>query len=258
MTDDADDHALKSLYRQSRHEQPSAQVDSRIRLAAAAPFRRRQKRWIWGLSTAAVMVLSFSLLLELFMLPTDTSINGDNVSGDLFVEKLERSDSELSERKLAISPPPVLKKPQLETPGESSEADQLARETIFHYEPSSVKSISVSSASSLQIPILPLQLDRLLALDDSLTGMLTDEGRIQLYRQQSLILQIIRHQDGHEIEAYPGSEILGVRVNWQLQTADPESCASELSSGECWIDDQVVGVFENGRLEYIRWKVSHD
>lgn len=259
MTDSANDDALKALYRQSRREQPSEQIDARIRLAAAAPFRRRQKRWIWGLSMAAVIVLSFSLLLEVLILPPPATINGDSSFEEGDKETRERIVPRLSvPQPLEVAPAPMYKKQLSETPRETLDADQAVIARKQRPAPATMEAGSALPEAELMIPLLPLQLDRLLPLDKALTGKQSPDGVIELYRQHRLILQILPQDDGYQLQAFPGAEILGVRVDWLLQPVDLEACDVGPAGGDCRINDQVIANFKHNRLESIRWSVSDD
>ena len=61
-----EDQDLLSLYRRSSQEQPSALLDQRVRNAARRTIKSRRPGWKWGLSTAAVLVLSFSVVLQTY------------------------------------------------------------------------------------------------------------------------------------------------------------------------------------------------
>ncbi len=70
-----DDRGLSQLYRRTRREQPSAELDRAVlaeaRLALA---RRRRRRWLVPLSTAAVLVLGVSLTLYELEAPRPTAL----------------------------------------------------------------------------------------------------------------------------------------------------------------------------------------
>ena len=74
---------LRELYRRSRQEQPSVDLDRQIRDAARRPVQRRSRRWIWGLSTAAVLMLSFTVVLDLYL--------GDRVQEPLYFNDFQSS-----------------------------------------------------------------------------------------------------------------------------------------------------------------------
>jgi len=70
-----DDRGLSRLYRTTRREQPSAELDRAVLAEArVALARRRRRRWLVPLSTAAVLVLGVSLTLYELEAPRPTAL----------------------------------------------------------------------------------------------------------------------------------------------------------------------------------------
>ena len=61
-----DQQAISELYRLTRSEQPSAELDQRIRHAAHHAIGAKKPNWIWSLSTAAVILLSVNVVLNVY------------------------------------------------------------------------------------------------------------------------------------------------------------------------------------------------
>ena len=95
-----DDQPLSALYRSSRREQPSNELDERILAQASTVARHRRRRWLLPISSVAVLLLGLTLTLQLTRPP------------DLPRLELER---EARESDAALAPPPVVEK-QLSAP----------------------------------------------------------------------------------------------------------------------------------------------
>jgi len=69
-----DDRDLSGLYRATRLEEPSAELDRAVLMEARRALTRRRRRWLVPLSTAAVLVLGLSLTLYEIEAPRPTAV----------------------------------------------------------------------------------------------------------------------------------------------------------------------------------------
>jgi hypothetical protein len=63
--EDGEDPAISSLYRATRIEEPSAELDAKILAEAKAVTQHRHRRWLLPVSSAAVVLLGVTLTLQL-------------------------------------------------------------------------------------------------------------------------------------------------------------------------------------------------
>ncbi|MCU7851939.1 MAG: hypothetical protein KZQ80_06980 [Candidatus Thiodiazotropha sp. (ex Monitilora ramsayi)] len=109
-----DDRQLSELYRASRNEQPTAELDAAILAQAHAQARSRRRRWMLPLSTAAVILLGTSLTLTLVQPPVSTQLPDEKT--DVMSDALEEMTPKAS------SPPaaaPAMKRQAVAPAGES-------------------------------------------------------------------------------------------------------------------------------------------
>lgn len=64
-----EDPAISALYRRSRDSEPPAELDHAVLAEAQRVARRRPRRWLLPLSTAAVVVVGVTLVLKMGMQP---------------------------------------------------------------------------------------------------------------------------------------------------------------------------------------------
>lgn len=64
-SESSEDLAISRLYRATRREQPSAGLDAGILSEAQSRTRRQRNRWLFSISTAAVVLLGITLTLQL-------------------------------------------------------------------------------------------------------------------------------------------------------------------------------------------------
>jgi len=69
-----EDRDLSQLYRATRLEEPSAELDRAVLMEARRALTRRRRRWLVPLSTAAVLVLGLSLTLYEIEAPRPTAV----------------------------------------------------------------------------------------------------------------------------------------------------------------------------------------
>ncbi len=63
--EDGEDPAISSLYRATRIEEPSAELDAKILAEAKVVTQHRHRRWLLPVSSAAVILLGVTLTLQL-------------------------------------------------------------------------------------------------------------------------------------------------------------------------------------------------
>lgn len=274
MNDQHDD-ALITLYQKARQEQPSELLDRRIRKAAQRRINRDKKRWVWGLSTAAVLVLSFSVVF-------DVSEFESEPMQSIIQEKASAHSQALNdvipEAKSEPESPAVLSKPDFASrevmPEEMDEMplrkkkskEQRSVEKIISstrhsidywleresYKPQFEKD---SVALELDIPVLPVELQALLNLHTGLSGEITPAGLITIYSENKLILTLSSTGGKFRFKAWPGSEKLGVKVTWSIKPEQLNECNRQGVYVSCSLNEQVQGLFEQDRLDHIRWFV---
>jgi hypothetical protein len=290
---DPQEQRLNELYRNSRREQPSAKLDRRIRKAAKAAVNRRRNRWLWTLSTAAILVLSFTLVIEMstfeehsvdieFMdKPPAATVDG--------LEKEAQQRKRLNELATAERKSQLLKKsaesmasdrmeeqlvPELnwEPPSEADEAgyDKAigsvspapahAPSTLVQSKPitlpqASDKRKSPEAKQIVSIPDLPDTLEGLQDLNSSLTGETTSSGRVTLFSGEKLILTMHQQANGIEYMAWSGSEVLGINLDWNMTPAQALSCVEGVVYRHCQLTDDVSAFFDQQRLDHISWTV---
>lgn len=281
---DRDDEALLALYRRSRNEQPSEILDQRIRQAALRVSNRRQRNWIWSLSKVAVVVLSFSVVLQLWMdsQPTEELvIQQEQTTKQLpgivlpsrsveIPQQEELNESQLSDEN-------IIQRRSLQESTVTSgtvDDDRPSASTIDRFAVTPEPAATILSDDSLPsespallpdyeptvtviIPDLPANLAELSSLAPAITGRETTPGNIDLFIDDARILSIVPEGQTLRFRAWRVSESLGIQVDWSLE---PDQLSDCVNSGEylgCPINPQVTGFFQGQRLEYIEWLQSN-
>lgn len=283
MNDPHDDKLLK-LYQQSRQEQPSTQMDNKIRKAAKAAHYRKHKRWLWGLSTAAVIVISFNVVFELvFMEETGSQlemippliqtqeapsvirqqkmIGPDTMESEVdeLIDEMDSADDKEFARLQEIHSGGRLKESrQALMPKKSLNA--LERPPAVKYRSQAkaldLGAIAPSSAMhpAVYIPDLPANLEQLLAIDPDIKGQQSTRGLITLTVQNKVILVVNPEGRTIQFKAWPGSERLGIKLDWNLIPTGMRNCEFGPVYTRCDISDDVRGYFEGNRLDHISWQ----
>jgi len=271
----ADDKKIRALYRLGRQEHPSDLVDKRIKNAAYRVTMKRQRRWVWSLSTAAVIVLSFSVVLNVVETEIETTsifpksaplpqgahydiapIDIENsFAEDSSVTMRETKEFEsqvatkLESRKHKIAKEklePTRKKANLKrmnaSPGLSTLASP-ADSALALEEPSEY----------LSLPVLPTELKGLLLLDDSLTG---DEvgNKIQVFYKDKKIIELIKYNSLVVFKAWKGAEIISLKVNWDMAISELKNCEVRRAKKICNLNKKVQAVLIEEKFEYIIWE----
>lgn len=257
---------LETLYRFSRHELPPQQLDQKIRLAAKQAIKSRSVGWKWYLSTAAVVTLALTIVIETQQPDPAIQELPETIVDDASFDQMEPAAPAASEmlqepasqsaplpqpaaRKKLASPPVILlpsknTQPLFETqPDELKESDregvtrmQLKRELAFN----------------TRIPEhIPFDLSLLLDGADELHGYQT-EDTIVVYQQDQQILKMIRTKQGINIEASSGASHWGVFAQWGQSRLQFPNCQGS-DALVCELDDHIQGRFENNRLVSIYW-----
>ncbi|MCP4076071.1 MAG: hypothetical protein GY744_07795 [Gammaproteobacteria bacterium] len=267
---DKHEEAIRYLYRQSRTEQPSVFVDKRIRKAASRALYKNRKQWVWSLSTAAVLVLSFTVVLNLVDVEPDFSP---------VTEQEELTQQVLKKPNYF----PVLKNPPPAVTMEQQSLQEFAKEEVERsqrskrkLQPSSARqkridetpSFDVFESSAIMvehslsvkttIPKLPLQLEQLLALDKSLRGEQQQSGLIKLYQRNRLILTLLPGESEFTFMAWPGAELLGVDVDWHVSALELDACSELKTEMICSLTDQLKAVFISDKLDHVTWSVNRE
>lgn len=277
---DKHEEAILVLYRQSRTEQPSDLVDKRIRKAASRAHYRNKKRWLWSLSTAAVLVLSLTVVLKLF--------DGEHDSQEILWE--DEPKQQVLKKKKITAPQRILAKPnarinnypeilapeeediaeissvvaesqpqkRVKSPVRRFRKEEKTESMLMDYAESPVPVLLDNIDVTAEIPQLPVKLKQLIQLDESLSGEELDNGFIRLYSKNKLILTVSPNKDGFSFKALQGSEILGISVDWSLKAIMLKQCTELNMSTVCSLTDRVKAIFINKRLDHISWQVMRE
>ena len=278
---DHDNEDLLALYRRSRQEQPSELVDRRIRQAALNASRKTQPNWLWGLSKVAVVVLSFSVVLQLWLdnqLPEDVVIEREQGLDDRPMAVLPERSVELPAQE---APPAsiaadlsVRQKSTLEetaSPGGASGSTQSSAPTTnrLAVSPEPLESISADEAlladspsvfsefvASIPLPVpeLPTNSQELSQLAPQLTVERDPSGLLTVNDDNTLILSMSETADGFVFKAWPDSVVMGIDFPWDIQPENFADCMQEADNLVCNIGEELTGYFEGQRLDHIEWK----
>lgn len=282
---DQHEKKLLALYRRSRQEEPSQLTDERIRQAAhkVASIRSKEekmpkedRRWLWGLSTAAVLVLSFSIVLQVWMdqdepfaVPQESALAPvSRAAPDLkpapapAASKLDADDTGFD----SLSGMPTSAAPMSEQAvgKEESMFEEDLEEKAAHQKALQKKPLAhrieqpVPDSPSLDAVIIPQLPDTLEGLQTMLPRQLvveqSESGLIVVYMANKLILTVQPQAAGSVYKAWPGSEALGVKVNWQLNPQQLMACKDGSVYLTCPLQRNVDAHFEGTRLDFILWR----
>ncbi len=276
---DRDDEDLLALYRRSRDEQPSELVDWRIRNAALSANKRRHRNWLWALSKVAVVVLSFSVVLQLWLdsqVPEEIVIFSEESTQGLPMVLPQRSmEFPLPEtpRENSAADLNIMQKSTLEETTAAAEASgsvQSSAPTIdrFAVSPEPAASMSADEAptvssppvlpeyvptASVSLPELPTSIAGLASLDPQLTVRTDPAGNIDVISGNQRVLSVSEEQQLFRFRAWRGSELLGVLVDWDLQADQLSNCNVDNDYLACPISASVTGFFTDQVLQYIEW-----
>ena len=276
---DPQQQSLRTLYRRSRIEQPSELLDKRVRKAASRAIYQKRTRWLWGLSTAAVLVLSVNIVFQLL----DT---GDDFAPTLMQDSepsspmVSKEREELAQRKISSAPRTLAqqqdvgeqlkheavasslakKSVQSDVASQSLQSDNMQANEVFSETPGVASMTLTKEAVSLQtvIPELPFQLSELLLLDRSLSGEQDSNGDISLYQGSRLVLRLTVSEGPAVFKAWEGSESLGVRVDWSLSPAQLPICNPVDGVLACRLSERSEALFIDNRLDHISWRPENE
>ncbi len=274
-----DDEDLLAIYRRSRDEQPSEMVDRRIRNAALRASTGRRRNWIWGLSKVAVVVLSFSVVLQLWLdsqVPDEVVIVSEESSQGIPMVLPQRSmEIPLQEapRESSAADLGIMQKSTLEEESavaETSGTTQSSAPTIDRFAVSPEPAVAISadeapaaSSSSIlpeyvptvgvNLPELPTNVADLSSLAPQLTVTTNSAGNIEAISGDQRVLSVDEEQQFFRFRAWRGSESLGVLVDWDLQPGRLNNCTVEENYLACPIGTSATGFFTDQVLQYIEW-----
>lgn len=270
---------LRELYRRSRQEQPSAALDQRILNSARRVRNRGRNRWVWGLSTAAVALLSFNVVLQIYF----------DASGPMEAEMLDlpsykpRASAESTSPSSPPRPPSQMMEQRMPLPAapveeaviESYELrpqPMMAPELLLQDRAADIKrekeralfKRSVAGAQRMQksksrhLPRLPSRLDELLARATGLSGEETASGKVIVYAGNKLILTVEDNEKGSRFKAWQGVQVLGITQDWNFTPSDLDACRKQTVFTSCNLPSGVVGFYSDGRLDHISWIQAHE
>ena len=267
---DEDDLKLQALYRESRQEQPSAELDRQIHNAASRALYRKKRHWLWQLSTAAVVLLSFSVVLNLLIdepETPETMLEEQVLSETLGLAKSPKPAAEAE----AVAGAPAESSSAREAPMlmQAPAARALQKDKKPGTEPAQSQRMLADDAviatteqdneqPSFQFPRLPADLDGLLKLAEGLRGVQRADATINLYHRDKLILRVQPAEDSTRYLAWPGAEILGVAADWSYTPQSSSNCSQPVPYRRCELTSEVDGFFEGERLDHISWRQLRD
>ncbi len=271
----ADDKKIRALYRLGRQENPSNLVDKRIKNAAHRVTLKRQRRWVWSLSTAAVIVLSFTVVLNVVETEIETTSNfpisaplSQGVINDIAPIEIENSFSEDTsltmhetkefESQVATkleSRKHKMAKEKLEPTRNKANLKRMnAAPSLLTLASPADSALALEEQSEhLTLPVLPTELHGLLLLDDSLTG---DEvgNKIQVFYKDKKIIELIKYRSLVVFKAWKGSEIISLKVNWDMAISELKNCEVRRAKKICNLNKHIQAVLIEEKLEYIIWE----
>jgi len=276
---DKHEEAIRALYRQSGTEQPSDFVDKRIRKAAKRALYKNTKQWLWSLSSAAVLVLSFTVVLNL--VDVEPELLPVTEQEELKQQVLKKNRIQ-SQQKEILADRPVLKTPPPESPEQqsiqqfrleeargmqrskrkllSSSVRQMEKDEAPSFDAIESSALIVEDSTKVKttIPQLPLQLEQLIALDKSLRGEKLESGLIKLYQRNRLILTLLPGESDFILMAWPGAEIIGVEIDWSVSAQELDACSESNAQTICVLTDQLRAVYINNKLDHVVWSVNRE
>jgi hypothetical protein len=259
---DHEHKALAALYSRTRDEQPSQLLDRRILNAAQRQAGRRQRRWIVGLSTAAVLVLSLSVVLQTLWQPNE-------VAPELIVQDEPKAPPAPAESPRRDRPPkpaaqsaPPLKSSNILEESERRSRKSMAREmdSIARFDagptdkptPADVAAQADRLALAV-VPELPTHKEALLGMAPGALAVVSNSGAVEIWLDGVRVLGLTRDRSGAHFRAWRGSEIFGVRVDWLQDKDRLSNCHQEGDKVLCALGDRIDGLFDGRRLDHIRW-----
>jgi hypothetical protein len=100
---------------------------------------------------------------------------------------------------------------------------------------------------------LPSSVKDLQGLAPNLVVEQSESGLIAVYSANKLVLTVQQQPQGSLFKAWPGSEALGVEMNWQLSPQQFPGCQDGPVYLKCPIQNNVDAYFEADRLDFIQW-----
>ncbi len=264
---------LRELYRRSRNEQPSIEMDQSIRIAALRALNRGRRKWLWGLSSAAVVLLCFSIVMQLVVdQPAQFELESEDMSISEYpaspsLKPRSANESQLIDQKIAGAGPVAESMPSLAADSSLEEIRSLAKreaalllenktEDEQHALSEDASFDILRSRQAIAIPKLPTDLAGLKAMRAGLSGE-ERAGKISLYAHDKLILVASPETGGFAFRAWPGAQVLGVKVDWDVLPAQWMDCEQENVYLRCVLEQGVDGYFEGQRLDHISWQQPH-
>ncbi len=264
------DDALISLYKKTRSLEPSAALDAKVLASARSRLnapQNKSKRVIWALSSVAVIVLSVNVALKLLVEPDmalapapqpelfqddimapvneeltmpSSVITGMTKSKPKANVKLERQRTLIKKRstekkqKKRAQNPQFMQAPMADT--QMFESSMVAPEPLF------------------DLPKLPFSREGLLAINNQLKVVQSDENTIRAFFQDRLVLMLKQDNSSSiHITAYPQSSTLGIFINWGLLPSQLYGCIDDGAFTQCAINPIVIGYFKGSLLSKVTW-----
>jgi hypothetical protein len=267
---------LQALYKQTRQELPTPELDQKIRLAAQKAVKRNSPNLKWYISSAAVVLLAVNVVLFTYV-PESEIVEIPHRSASR-PSDLPQPKAPLPEKNVAPAQEPMVDSIESQKSKESeglfkpdvnrnrseakkslpamqdylSESAQPENEEIS--QPLTLKNFSgtVMQGKEIQRPEhIPFDVKRLIAGNSTLSGQQTTNSLI-IYQKNRLILKMTRIHQGFSIDAYPEAQLWGVYAQWGQSTDSYTNC-SQQDYLICDLSDDIQGGFKHDRLVFIRW-----
>ncbi|MBL7002633.1 MAG: hypothetical protein ISR69_01230 [Gammaproteobacteria bacterium] len=216
------DSQLLSLYKKTRLEHPHEALDFKVKQAAQqaikADKKRRSRRVVWGLSIAAMLVLSFSVILNLVNAPN--ALSPQSIETQIISElshDIQQAPSTTDERKEIL----LIKKALRQAENEQSKRRkvQSVSPSISEVSPSLM---TADSAFEMSRPLsyldvkLPFDLQKILQQFPDLKGLELNAKRFDIFYKGQRIAEFERTKfKQYRLTAYVGSRHLGLNIDWE-------------------------------------------
>ncbi len=280
-----EDNKLQALYQASRDEAPSELLDQRVLRAARNQQRARQPAWLKLGAVAAVLVLSFSVVLQVGQEPFDEVMEEAAVeTGETalmspmhdatpelsvvepareFMPDRQTSMTEAEPVRVlpstAMTPAPMSRSASQDQMTKAPSGFGLAQPNAQRAAPSALSNEVPSSSrerkgSYFVPPRLPVTVEGLKAMAPLLRFEISPTGRQLVYRGDKLVMSMQNDGQDRVFKAWSGSDSLGVDIDWDSPVSRFGNCRESAVYIECPLGDGVTGYFEGDRLDHIEWR----
>jgi len=267
-----DEQKIIELYKQTRRQQPTQQLDDKILLAAKTRLAQKPKntqRVIWALSSVAVIVLSVNVALKLVITPEQNQvplaplINTQEDSYEAFDSALAKPQASTPLAKKSMpykEASKALKKRKLKAELTRQKKQTLKQRAMMPRmmqapmpQELTASDIMADENISHQLPYFPFNVKQLAEKYSLVSIQKTSPNNIQIIKANALILSLSRLNQQIIISAYPNSESLGIRIDWTLKPSQLNKCIMIESKKQCSLNSTQTAHFKNAQLIKVTW-----